>query len=146
MTQPTEAHTPQVDNLRHQRHPDVGLPHNVHLRPSAEVIHLKEVLRGAAREGGTEIILLALVTLAALTIPLLPLDLVSNNHSMCIFKMIFGRPCPGCGMTRAFWALFHGDINSALAFNWKIILVAPILGALYFYRAGRLRLTSLFND
>src|SRR5262245_40019177 len=36
---------------------------------------------------------------------------------MCPLRGIFGIPCPGCGMTRAFCALVEGDIASALAFH-----------------------------
>lgn len=35
----------------------------------------------------------------------------------CPFHALTGLNCPGCGMTRGFNALFHGDILSALHFN-----------------------------
>lgn len=41
-------------------------------------------------------------------------------------KVIFGLPCPGCGMTRAWFAVLGGDIVKAFAMNpmfWSI----PIL-------------------
>ena len=41
----------------------------------------------------------------------------------CLFKSIFGIPCPGCGLTRGFRALFRGDIVSAFSYN---ILTIPI--------------------
>lgn len=41
----------------------------------------------------------------------------------CLFKSIFGIPCPGCGLTRGFRALFKGDIVSAFSYN---ILTIPI--------------------
>lgn len=92
-----------------------------------------------------EVFFLALATLAVLIIPLLPLGFVNNGSSLCIFKFVFGHPCPGCGMTRAFWALLHGEIDSAIAFNWKIIFVAPILCAFYFYRVSFLTKFSPFR-
>ncbi len=42
----------------------------------------------------------------------------------CIFKSIFGIPCPGCGLTRAFRAIFHGNFLEAEKYN---ILSIPIL-------------------
>jgi hypothetical protein len=37
--------------------------------------------------------------------------------TVCLFENLFGIPCPGCGMTRAFLYLGHGDIESALQLN-----------------------------
>lgn len=86
----------------------------------------------------SDALILAAATLAVLLIPLLPEDLLAGTHSMCVFKLIFGRPCPGCGMTRAVWSLLHGDIASAVAYNWKIMLVAPLGAALYVHRVKRI--------
>ncbi len=35
----------------------------------------------------------------------------------CPLLAITGIACPGCGLTRSFHALFHGDILTALSFN-----------------------------
>ena len=37
--------------------------------------------------------------------------------SACLFKTITGYPCPGCGGTRAAYALLHGDWLGALLIN-----------------------------
>lgn len=36
---------------------------------------------------------------------------------LCVFRAATGYPCPGCGMTRAFCALGHGEIFRAVSFN-----------------------------
>lgn len=41
----------------------------------------------------------------------------------CVFKSITELPCPGCGLTRGFRALFHGNIIRAEQYN---ILTIPI--------------------
>ena len=41
----------------------------------------------------------------------------------CIFKEVFHLPCPGCGLTRGFRALFHGSVVEAINYN---ILTIPI--------------------
>ncbi len=106
---------------------------------------LSSFLGKIPEEARAEAFFLALVTIAVLIVPFLPLEFVNNGPSLCIFKIVFGHPCPGCGMTRAFWALLHGDVVSAIGFNWKIIFVAPILGALYFYRVSFLAKFSPFS-
>ena len=42
----------------------------------------------------------------------------------CIFKSLFGIPCPGCGLTRAFKEVFHGNLLKAEEYN---LLSIPIL-------------------
>lgn len=49
---------------------------------------------------------------------------------MCIFKAMTGLPCPGCGMTRAFLRLFHGDLEGALYFH-PLFWLVPVLAGLY---------------
>lgn len=36
---------------------------------------------------------------------------------ICAFKQMTGRPCPGCGLTRAFCAISHGRMLDAFFFN-----------------------------
>jgi uncharacterized membrane protein len=36
---------------------------------------------------------------------------------LCSFKMMTGRPCPGCGLTRSFCAISHGRLGQAFHFN-----------------------------
>ncbi|MDM7922215.1 MAG: DUF2752 domain-containing protein [Pyrinomonadaceae bacterium] len=47
-----------------------------------------------------------------------------------LYKMT-GFACPGCGLTRGFHALFHGDIVTALDFNALIPLFVFIFGFFY---------------
>lgn len=42
---------------------------------------------------------------------------------MCTFKRFAGVGCPGCGLTRCFVSLAHGDVRSAWAFNPAGILL-----------------------
>src|SRR3982751_3683810 len=46
---------------------------------------------------------------------------------VCPFYQTTGFACPGCGLTRGFHALFHGDIVTALDFNALIPIWAVIL-------------------
>ncbi len=49
------------------------------------------------------------------------LESLENNAPGCFFKSTFGIDCPGCGMTRAFFALLKGDLMGSLAYNPGLI-------------------------
>jgi hypothetical protein len=109
---------------------------------------MKMPLKGTGVTGVTGLILLSVITLAILAAPLLPLNLMDRGPSLCVFCAlgiegifkIFGihSGCPGCGMSRAVWAILHGDVNRAIAYNWRVILAAPILVTLYINLAASL--------
>lgn len=48
----------------------------------------------------------------------------------CPLHAMTGLNCPGCGLTRGFHALFHGDVLTALHFNALLPVYALILGYL----------------
>jgi len=47
---------------------------------------------------------------------------------VCPLYQLTGCSCPGCGLTRAFHALFNGDLSGALGFNALLPVWAVILG------------------
>lgn len=50
----------------------------------------------------------------------------------CPFKAMFSIPCPGCGMTRALFALLQGHL--ALSLHWHALLVPSLIFlALYIF-------------
>lgn len=49
----------------------------------------------------------------------------------CPLRRTTGIACPGCGLTRGFHSLFHGDFAAALDFNALIPIFIVIFG--YFY-------------
>lgn len=49
------------------------------------------------------------------------------SHSICIFKFITGHECWGCGITRAFNALFNLHFVEAYNYNSRIFIVAPLM-------------------
>jgi hypothetical protein len=50
---------------------------------------------------------------------------------VCPLYRTTGYACPGCGLTRGFHALFHGDVLTALDFNALIPLVTIFLGYIF---------------
>ncbi|MGH8877478.1 MAG: DUF2752 domain-containing protein [Stackebrandtia sp.] len=55
----------------------------------------------------------------------------------CAFKLVTGFDCPGCGGTRAFFYLLHGNIPEAARNHVIALFAAPFLVWLYLTWAGR---------
>jgi len=55
----------------------------------------------------------------------------SHFFPVCPLFEITGFACPGCGLTRGFHALFHGDVLTALHFNALIPVWAVIFGYVF---------------
>src|SRR5688500_6078308 len=47
---------------------------------------------------------------------------------VCPLYSLTGFACPGCGLTRGFHALFHGDILTALDYNALLPFFALLIG------------------
>lgn len=44
----------------------------------------------------------------------------------CLVKLLIGYPCPGCGMTRAFFSLLRLDFVGAFRYN-PVIFILPFI-------------------
>jgi hypothetical protein len=69
--------------------------------------------RGAARRWAL-ITWLGLSVIFAISALWRPSD---DGIILCPFRALTGHPCPGCGMTRAFSAIAHGDLWQAVLYN-----------------------------
>src|SRR5262245_38882378 len=45
----------------------------------------------------------------------------------CLWTILAGRPCPGCGTLHALSALLHGDPLGAWDFNPNVAVTAPVI-------------------
>ncbi|HEY0756063.1 MAG TPA: DUF2752 domain-containing protein [Ktedonobacteraceae bacterium] len=59
---------------------------------------------------------------------LLPTVWLERGPSLCLITYITGKPCPGCGMTRALSCLVHDEPRRAWRYNRLAFIVAPLLG------------------
>jgi hypothetical protein len=50
---------------------------------------------------------------------------------VCPLLQLTGLACPGCGLTRGFHALFHGDVAAALDYNALLPMFGFILGYVF---------------
>src|SRR4051794_13866197 len=51
-----------------------------------------------------------------------------NFFPVCPLFRLTGYACPGCGLTRGFHALFHGDVLTAMDFNALIPVWTVVFG------------------
>lgn len=52
----------------------------------------------------------------------------------CMFKLVTGYDCPGCGFQRAMHAVLHGHIREAIQYNFFLLLAIPYLFILIIIR------------
>jgi hypothetical protein len=69
-----------------------------------------------------------------------PADANAFTSPTCIVKMTTGFDCPGCGGTRAFWYLLHGNLPAAARSHLMAVFAAPFLVYLYVAWAANLML------
>lgn len=81
----------------------------------------------------------AIAVIAAAVILYLGLnDPTVSPAPRCVFKMLTGWDCPGCGTQRAVHALLHGRVAQAWGYNAALFVLVP-LAALYAWNPRRLR-------
>jgi hypothetical protein len=60
-----------------------------------------------------------------------PTDGGAADVPTCIVKLTTGFDCPGCGGTRAFYYLLHGNIAEAARYHVVAVFAAPFLVWMY---------------
>ncbi len=50
-----------------------------------------------------------------------------GDAGICFFKLIYGIPCPGCGLTRSLTSLIRGNVLDAFHYHpmFPLVLAAP---------------------
>lgn len=83
-----------------------------------------------ANKGAAELIRRALSCIGVLFVAWLALYLLDIG---CVFRLMTGIPCPGCGMTRAWLAALRLDFAAAIAYH-PLFWAVPIAFVLAFVR------------
>ncbi|HYN97922.1 MAG TPA: DUF2752 domain-containing protein [Pilimelia sp.] len=60
-----------------------------------------------------------------------PTDVPADAAPSCIVKLTTGFDCPGCGGTRAFFYLLHGNLPAAARHHLLFLFAVPFLVYLY---------------
>lgn len=91
----------------------------------------------ATRKAAVALLLVAaLATGVGLLLAFDPND-VDSPLPQCLFRVLTGLYCPGCGMTRALHALLHADAATAWTMNPMMVLMLALLPAMAWHQFGR---------
>ncbi|MDN5717314.1 MAG: DUF2752 domain-containing protein [Janibacter sp.] len=83
--------------------------------PAQRRVHLT---RGLSIGQRAVVPVLALISLVGLIIARVwPVQSVVSGDATCIMRILTGLPCPGCGMTRSWVHMAHGDVLTAFEYN-----------------------------
>ena len=55
--------------------------------------------------------------------------MTAHFYPPCVFHLLTGLECPGCGSTRALYHLLHGDVAGAFSLNPMLFVAVPFAGA-----------------
>jgi hypothetical protein len=84
--------------------------------PAQRRVHLA---RGLSIGQRAVVPILALISLVGLIIARVwPVQSVDSGDATCIMRILTGLPCPGCGMTRSWVHVAHGDVLTAFEYNF----------------------------
>lgn len=59
---------------------------------------------------------------------------VEKMKDLCVYKRITGNECWNCGMTRAFLSIMHLEIDDAISYNYKVVIVFPLTVIIYIHK------------
>jgi hypothetical protein len=66
-----------------------------------------------------------------------PTETTADAAPTCLLKLTTGLDCPGCGGTRAFWYVLHGNLPAAARHHALFVFALPFLLYLYVAWAGQ---------
>jgi hypothetical protein len=72
--------------------------------------------------------------------------LIVARVPICMFARVTHHPCPGCGLTRATFALLHGHLGESLSFHPLAIVISPLLVAYVTYNSVSYVITGRWSS
>lgn len=74
---------------------------------------------------------LLIVWVSPLLLCFLPLRLILNNKTICIWKNLFDIDCLGCGITRSILLVFHFEFSKAYECNSFVFITFPLISIIW---------------
>jgi hypothetical protein len=74
---------------------------------------------------------LILIIATPILLLLLPAGFFDGGESVCLSKLLLGRDCPACGLTRGCMHLIHFDLEEAYAYNMMSFIALPMVGIVW---------------
>ncbi|HJE40152.1 MAG: DUF2752 domain-containing protein [Candidatus Amulumruptor caecigallinarius] len=69
----------------------------------------------------------------------------SRFFPKCMFLVVTGWKCPGCGSQRAIHALLNGDVGAAWGYNALLVSFIPLVAVMVIASLVRLRRPGFYN-
>ena len=79
------------------------------------------------------VISLGILLSLPIAVSFIRVTILNNLPVLCIYKRFFGIECWGCGMTRAIISVANGNFKNAIEYNWRVLIVFPLLLYIYFF-------------
>lgn len=67
-----------------------------------------------------------------------------SDTGICVFRRVTGLPCPSCGMTRSYLALFRGDIKTAFFMHPLFWMIPIIIGLILYSHYKKVYFTKVY--
>lgn len=80
---------------------------------------------------------IGLLLLLPLAFFIIPTAWLERSPTVCVIRRVTGRPCPGCGMTRAVSSVMHGHFREGYRYNKRIVIVMPLLALIWLRELAR---------
>jgi hypothetical protein len=74
-----------------------------------------------------QVIKILLVFTVVLIFYNIPKKYLGDTYPICLYRLILGKECLGCGTTRAIWSILHFNFKEAMEYNKLIVVICPLL-------------------
>jgi hypothetical protein len=128
---------PEPVAMRADAHPAGPVPGYVVPEPDRLTRFLARLYTRLPRWAAPAAVLGCMAAAAGYTVLTKPTESTADALPSCLLKLTTGLDCPGCGGTRAFWYVLHGDIGAAARHHLLFVFALPFL--LYLYVAWAVR-------
>jgi len=70
---------------------------------------------------------LTIVFILAIIFFSIPKVYLGDTFPICLYRILLGKKCIGCGTIRAVWSVLHFQFHEAFEYNKMILITFPLL-------------------